>query len=102
MSILGEKCSSCGRRTRHRYANAPTCEACAAGIETRLAAQREAVRSCPLDQKNMVKEVVSGIIVDRCPACQGVWLDSGELELLRARVAQDVAQGFVGRLTTPF
>lgn len=83
MALFGEKCSRCGRRTRHTYENAPTCEACEKEIETRLAADREDTRPCPLDKASMVKEVVGGVVIDRCPTCKGVWLDGGELEQIR-------------------
>jgi Zn-finger nucleic acid-binding protein len=36
----------------------------------------------------MVKEVVAGVVIDRCPVCHGVWLDAGELQLVR-----DAARG---------
>ena len=29
--------------------------------------------------------VYQGVTVDQCPACQGVWLDRGELEALAPR-----------------
>jgi Zn-finger nucleic acid-binding protein len=31
----------------------------------------------------MAKEIVSQVVIDRCPSCGGVWLDGGELEMLR-------------------
>jgi Zn-finger nucleic acid-binding protein len=34
-----------------------------------------------------------GIRLDKCPACEGVWLDNGELERLRTK-----EDGFLGRL----
>jgi Zn-finger nucleic acid-binding protein len=47
-----------------------------------------AVRSCPrcagttLDKK--LYSLGSGVIMDRCPKCRGVWLDNGELEKIQA------------------
>jgi Zn-finger nucleic acid-binding protein len=34
----------------------------------------------------MEKEVIQNVIVDRCRACSGVWLDGGELDLLRKAI----------------
>ncbi len=83
MALFGDRCSRCGRRTRHTYENLPTCEACERDIKTRLEADAEEKRPCPLDRATMEKEVVGDIVIDRCPTCKGVWLDGGELEQIR-------------------
>jgi hypothetical protein len=57
----------------------PTCQAC----ELAIRAEREQKRYCPIDGSGMVKHVVENVIVDRCPFCGGVWLDGGELELVK-------------------
>ena len=97
MPLFGPKCGRCGRRTRHSYKGAPTCELCTQEVETRLRAEQEETRSCPLDKTSMEKEVVHGIIIDRCPQCRGVWLDRGELELVgrvvEARAARQLLVG---------
>jgi hypothetical protein len=80
MSLFGERCVRCDAiRTRKTFEGVPTCERCALTIE----ADREAPRSCPNDETAMVKEVVMNVIVDRCPECQGVWLDAGELDVMK-------------------
>jgi Zn-finger nucleic acid-binding protein len=45
-------------------------------------------RSCPRCQRATALEqklytLGSGVILDRCPECEGVWLDHGELEKIR-------------------
>ena len=93
MSLLGEKCARCGKkRTRKEYEGVPTCDACQHALELKLAAAREAPHGCPIDRAAMRKEVVSNIIIDRCPTCGGVWLDGGELELLRGAIADCVTE----------
>jgi hypothetical protein len=93
MSLLGEKCVRCGKqRTRKEFAGVPTCEECQRALELKLAASKEAPHPCPIDQTAMRKEVVSNIVVDRCPTCSGVWLDGGELELLRGAIADGVTE----------
>ena len=46
------------------------------------------VRECPhCDNVTLEKKLYSlgsGVIMDRCPECQGVWLDHGELDKIRA------------------
>jgi Zn-finger nucleic acid-binding protein len=49
-------------------------------------ASGETERLCPVDQAKMTKEVAHMIVVDRCSACNGVWLDGGELERLKGDV----------------
>ena len=38
---------------------------------------------CPKCGGHLVTEEVSRVQIDRCPECQGLWLDQGELEALR-------------------
>ncbi len=38
--------------------------------------------SCPLDGTTMDRVNLTGVAVDRCPACGGVWLDRGELRAI--------------------
>ena len=40
---------------------------------------------CPRCGKALVAVEHQGVTVDQCPACQGVWLDRGELEALAPR-----------------
>jgi Zn-finger nucleic acid-binding protein len=47
----------------------------------------------------MSKAIAHSLVIDRCPTCQGVWLDAGELEHLAGDVASDammaIARGFL-------
>ena len=42
--------------------------------------------NCPRDQAELVVEREHGIEVDRCPECNGRWLDHDELDRLEATV----------------
>jgi hypothetical protein len=42
----------------------------------------DAPRPSPITGKPMVQEVLSGVVIDRCPDSGGIWLDAGELEQL--------------------
>lgn len=59
--------------------------------QCRLLAEMDAegYRNCPLDDTEMAKLVHRGLIVDRCPVCNGVWLDEGELEAIEDQVRGD-------------
>lgn len=35
---------------------------------------------CPMDHTQLVMSERSGIEIDYCPQCRGVWLDRGELD----------------------
>lgn len=45
--------------------------------------------TCPRDGTELVEERHEGIGVDRCPTCNGRWLDEDELDLLESTVAPD-------------
>ena len=42
---------------------------------------------CPTDGTTLVMSERSGIEIDYCPECRGVWLDRGELDKLIERAA---------------
>lgn len=42
---------------------------------------------CPVDGTNLVISERSGIEIDYCPTCRGVWLDRGELDKILERSA---------------
>ena len=45
---------------------------------------------CPRDHKEMnTRKHEAGFMVDECPQCDGMWLDKGELEAVKARTEQD-------------
>lgn len=46
-------------------------------------ARLKSVRNCPKCAVELVEEEISNVKIDRCPQCQGVWLDGGELEQLQ-------------------
>jgi Zn-finger nucleic acid-binding protein len=43
---------------------------------------------CPRCQRApLSRHVVHGVVLDRCPSCEGLWFDAGELEKVRAAQA---------------
>lgn len=38
------------------------------------------MKNCPLDNAQLMEINKSGVMIDVCPECKGVWLDKGELE----------------------
>lgn len=47
---------------------------------------------CPSDGTVLVMSERSGIEIDYCPTCRGVWLDRGELDKLIERGAREYGQ----------
>lgn len=47
--------------------------------------------ACPNDGATLVMSERSGIEIDYCPTCRGVWLDRGELDKIIERSAADSA-----------
>lgn len=41
--------------------------------------------NCPIDNTQLVMSERSGIEIDYCPQCRGVWLDRGELDKIIER-----------------
>jgi Zn-finger nucleic acid-binding protein len=55
---------------------------------------------CPRDGSELQEREQSKVKVDICPACKGIWLDAGELEVLSLvdrnpvrRVVDDLLKG---------
>jgi hypothetical protein len=90
MSLFAAKCIRCGERTRQTYQDKPTCDRCRDELELALAESVEEKRVCPADGATLKKEIVHGVIIDRCATCRGVWLDPGELERVSQEVADEV------------
>ncbi len=47
---------------------------------------------CPTDGTQLVMSERSGVEIDYCPHCRGVWLDRGELDKIIERSAVLVSQ----------
>ena len=45
------------------------------------------VVTCPADGTPMAPELLAGTTMDRCPECDGIWLDGGEMTALRVAEA---------------
>lgn len=50
---------------------------------------------CPVDGETLVMSERSGVEIDYCPKCRGVWLDRGELDKIVARANADDARPVV-------
>ena len=55
----------------------------AKGRAEQSAAERKShFMKCPKDGSDLRTEAFHGIEIDRCPECNGIWLDGGEIALL--------------------
>jgi ribosomal protein L37AE/L43A len=85
-----DACARCGQRTTLRdFEGTLTCADC----ELAIKAGREEPVQCLHDSARMRKELIEGVIVDRCPECGGVWFDGGELEALSSVLKRAADQG---------
>jgi uncharacterized protein len=48
---------------------------------------------CPNDGAVLVMSERSGVEIDYCPTCRGVWLDRGELDKILDRAAAEMGAG---------
>jgi Zn-finger nucleic acid-binding protein len=46
-------------------------------------------RLCPVDSTELRRIERSGVHVDACPSCRGIWLDRGELDKIVAQEGAD-------------
>ncbi len=103
MALFGETCVRCGKkRTKREVAGVPTCESCAKLLVASLEAMSENARRCPVHATEMTKEIVLNIVVDRCPTCEGVWLDGGELDLLKRAIKDGMPDDFARAMLLPW
>jgi Zn-finger nucleic acid-binding protein len=50
---------------------------------------------CPVDGNMLLMTERSGVEIDYCPQCRGIWLDRGELEKLIERSERAPSRPFV-------
>jgi hypothetical protein len=81
-----KECTHCKEnKTKRDFEDQPTCADC----RLKILAEREPTRVCPADGTSMVKEHRSELIIDRCPKCEGIWLDAGELRAIKEAAKQE-------------
>jgi hypothetical protein len=82
-------CASCGRLTLFpkRPAGVARCASCSELAHS----ARPTPRECPVDGTILEAREAASVIIDRCPRCNGLWFDSGELEAI-IRAAGDAAR----------
>lgn len=47
--------------------------------------------NCPVDNETLQMSERSGVEVDYCPRCRGIWLDRGELDKILERAEREFA-----------
>jgi hypothetical protein len=79
-------------KTKWDFEDRPTCSAC----QIKILTDREPIRNCPVDGTTLVKSNSNDIIIDRCPECEGIWLDAGELDAIKEAAKEEgLAVGMV-------
>lgn len=58
---------------------------------------------CPIDNENLIMSERSGVEIDYCPKCRGVWLDRGELDKIIERASvQDMRTAAKPQQSQPY
>ena len=65
--------------------------ACRTGVP-QLTAAAQTVHLCPADGERMERQVCEFVLIDKCPECGGIWLDRGELEIIRDTIENDASR----------
>jgi hypothetical protein len=90
----GEKCARCNEHFKFEELTYGAdayglCAECYAALDP----DKEPLRMCPHDGQQMDKEILfSRVLIDKCPACDGMWLDGGELEVMKTMLAQEMSR----------
>jgi len=56
---------------------------------------------CPVDNETLVMTDRSGVEIDYCPKCRGVWLDRGELDKIVERAGAGAAPAVAAHAAPP-
>jgi Zn-finger nucleic acid-binding protein len=56
--------------------------------EEQITPREKAALRCPKCEGNLEEITFQNVLIDRCSACHGVWLDAGELERLTTKEGQ--------------
>jgi hypothetical protein len=93
----GERCIRCGESFKFEQLEVSPegfgiCHSCA----VKISGADEPRRFCPVDGREMDKVFIRNtVLVDRCPACRGVWFDGDELELAEQGTRADGITNFM-------
>jgi len=81
-----KECAHCQKnKTKRDFEGQPTCGEC----QMKILMSREDERLCPVDGIPLVKRQSHEIIIDRCPKCEGIWLDAGELDVIKEAAKEE-------------
>jgi hypothetical protein len=86
-------CVHCNiNKTKRDFEDHSTCAEC----RVEILMGRESKRLCPVDGSTLIKSTKNELILDRCPKCEGIWLDAGELKAIEEAAQQEgMAVGMV-------
>ena len=101
MALFAPRCDRCGNRTRNEEEDKPVCPECVQEMALMLEASQETERACPVDGAKMAKEVAHMLVIDRCPSCNGVWMDGGEVERIKGELQEVAVMAMTRGLSGP-
>ena len=90
-ALIPVKCSKCKKRTTdpHPSGDKFVCTSCKQIEEVTHAQKTEQLRFCPDDGKRMEKTIIEGVVIDKCPVCQGVFIESQKFEKILKKIENE-------------
>jgi hypothetical protein len=87
----GERCIRCRNYFKfEQLETGPDGFGVCAPCGLKISGADEPKRLCPVDGIEMDKAFIRNVVlVDRCPACKGVWFDGDELEIVERGMRAD-------------
>ena len=90
------KCVRCGKNIQEKIGlGLPTCGEC----KKRLRAKGKRSVICPYDRVKMKRRLIEKIVLDQCPICKGIWLDSGELKFIKRIIDEGYHKKYLSGLS---
>lgn len=86
------KCHLCGKSIRNSSRSKVTiCKDCHMKLETKNG--KEVL--CPNDKTRMEKKYIWNVVIDQCPLCGGIWLEHGELAIIKKSIADGYQDKYI-------
>lgn len=55
----------------------------------------ENIFTCPKCEGEMGKQLIKGVVIDKCPSCYSIFLDLGELERIDDKTLKEKIENFI-------
>lgn len=87
------KCIHCGKNLFK--SKLTICKDC----NIKIQAKKEIIVLCPNDKSQMEKKLIWNVVLDQCPVCGGIWIERGELEVVKKAIAEGCEDKYLEALS---